>query len=472
MPSTSIRLDAEGTELAAALAAVPQQLGLSREFPAPVLAEAEAIAAIHPLPELDRTDVEFLTIDPAGATDLDQAMHLARDGEGYRVLYAIADVPAFVEPGGAIDAEARLRGQTIYAPDGRIPLHPAVLSEGVASLLPGQLRGAFVWDFELDAAARVRTSRVYRARVQSREQLDYETAQARIDDGSANEVLRLLKEVGLKRIALEHERGGASLGRQEVEVELRDGRYVLERRVPQPVEDWNAQLSLMTGMAGAALMLEGGVGILRTMPEADEHAVERFRRQAKTLGTPWPAGQRYGDYLRGLDTEDSRQLAIMHAAASLFRGAGYVAFDGAPPDNILQAAVAAPYTHVTAPLRRLVDRFALVLCEALSAGEPVPGWVRDALPELPSAMAASSSLAGQVDSRALNVVEAAVLAGRVGEEFEATVLSTATGYGTIQLVEPPVVARCNGELEPGATIRATLETAEVATGTVLFSVPG
>ena len=468
MPSTAIHLDADGTELAAALAAIPQQLGLARDFPPAVLAEAEAIARIGPLPELDRTEVEFLTIDPAGSTDLDQAMHLARDGEGYRVLYAIADVPAFVEPGGAIDVEARLRGQTIYAPDGRIPLHPAVLSEGAASLLPGQLRGAFVWDFELDAAARVTASRVYRARVQSREQLDYETAQARIDDGSANEVLQLLREVGVKRIALEQERGGASLGRQEVEVQLRDGHYELDRRAPLPVEDWNAQLSLMTGMAGAALMLAGGVGILRTMPDADERAIERFRHQARTLGSPWPATQRYGDYLRGLDTSDPRQLAIMHAAASLFRGAGYSAFDGTPPENTRQAAVAAPYTHVTAPLRRLVDRFALVLCEALSAGEPVPAWVRDALPELPSAMAASSSLAGQVDSRALNVVEAAVLSGRVGEEFEATVLSSAKGYGTIQLVEPPVVARCNGDLETGATVRATLETAEVATGTVLF----
>jgi hypothetical protein len=83
-------------------------------------------------------------------------------------------------------------------------------------------------------------------------------------------------------------------------------------------------------------------------------------------------------------------------------------------------------------------------------------------------MAASSSLAGQVDSRALNVVEAAVLSGRVGEQFEASVLSTANGYGTIQLLDPPVVARCNGELEAGATVLATLETAEVATGTVLL----
>jgi exoribonuclease R len=278
----------------------------------------------------------------------------------------------------------------------------------------------------------------------------------------------LLKEVGLKRIMLEQERGGASLGRQETEVELHGGHYVLQRRTPHPVEDWNAQLSLMTGMAAAQLMLDGGVGILRTMPPADDEAISRFRRQTQALGTPWPVDARYGDYLRSLNATDPKHLAIMHAAASLFRGAGYSPFDGAPPSQSEQAAVAAPYAHVTAPLRRLVDRFALVVCEALSAGEPVPRWAREALPELPSVMSRSSALAGQVDSRALNTVEAAVLADRVGELFEVTVLSASDGFGTVQLTEPPVVARCEGKLEPGATVNATLQTADIATGTVLF----
>lgn len=466
MPSTSVRLDADSAELTAALAKLT--VDLPRAFPPEVQAEAEAIAAIAPLPELDRTDVEFVTIDPLGATDLDQALFLAREGDGYRVLYAIADVPAFVEPGGAIDAEARRRGQTVYAPDGRIPLHPAVLSEGAASLLPGQPRGAFVWDLELDATANVTQSRVYRARVQSREQLDYATAQKRLDDNTASEALQLLREVGRKRVALEQQRGGASLGTQETEIALVDGHYVIERRQPLPVEDWNAQLSLMTGMTAAAMMLDGGIGILRTMPPADDEAIARFRRQTQALGSPWPPSQRYGDYLRSLDGADPRQRAILHAAASLFRGATYTPFDGELPAQTEQAAVAAPYAHVTAPLRRLVDRFGLVICEALSAGEPVPGWAREALPELPSAMSRSSQVAGQVDSQALNVVEAAVLTGREGEVFKVTVLSASDSYGTVQLAEPPVVARCDGALEPGATVRATLVTADIATGTVLF----
>ena len=470
MPYTPVRLHEADTELSAALAAIPEKLGISRTFPAAVEAEAAAAARLAPLPDFDRTDIPFVTIDPAGATDLDQALFLSREGDGYRVFYAIADVPAFVEPGGAIDTEARLRGQTIYAPDGRIPLHPTVLSEGVVSLLPGQLRGAYLWEFSLSSDATVTTARVYRARVQSREQLDYEGVQQQLDAGTASENLQLLKEVGIKRVALEAARGGASLRVPETEVEQHDGGYTIVRRSPLAVEGWNAQLSLMTGMAAAKMMLDGSVGILRTMPEADGVAETRFRRQAATLRSPWPTGQRYGDYLRELDTSDPRQLAIMHAAASLFRGAGYTPFDGAPPEITMQAAVAAPYAHVTAPLRRLVDRFGLVLCEALSAGEPVPAWVRSALPSLPAIMNASSSLAGQLDNKALDVVEAAVLSTRVGERFSATVLSMGKGYGTVQLEDPPVTARCDGSLEPGAAVTVRLDAAEISTGTVRFSV--
>ena len=116
------------------------------EFPADVLAEAERVAA-QPLsqPERDESDLPFVTIDPPGSMDLDQAMHLSREGDGYRVRYAIAHLESFVEPGGAIDAEARRRGQTIYAPDERTPLHPPVLSEGAASLLPEEVRPCLLY---------------------------------------------------------------------------------------------------------------------------------------------------------------------------------------------------------------------------------------------------------------------------------------------------------------------------------------
>lgn len=470
MPTTSLHLtpDAANNELATLLAALPEQLGLAREFPPAVLAEADAVAQAAPLPDPDRTDIEFATIDPAGSNDLDQAFQLVRDGAGYRFWYAIADVPAFVTPGGAIDVEAHKRGQTIYAPDGRIPLHPPVLSEGAASLLPDQLRGAFVWEFALDANANVTSSTVARGRVKSRRRLDYEGVQHQLDAGTADEALRLLHEVGGARQTLERARGGASLNLPEVLIDRVDGRYTATRRTQLPVEGWNAELSLLTGMEAATIMLAGKVGILRTMPPAEPEAIDRFRHQTRALGTPWPATQPYGDFLATLDGTNPQHLAILHAAGSLFRGAGYTPFDGEVPATTTQAAVGAPYAHVTAPLRRLVDRFGLVICEALAAGAPIPDWARTALPELPAEMSRSNNVSGQLDRRALDAVEAAVLAPRLGETFEGVIIAQNKSGSVVQLLDPAVTAECSGHPTTGEAVTVKLVTADVASSTVLF----
>jgi exoribonuclease R len=150
--------------------------------------------------------------------DLDQAMHLERRTGGYRVRYAIADVASFVAPGGAIDTEARLRGETLYSPDTRTPLHPPSLSEGAASLLPGEPRRALLWTIDLDDNGEERAVDVRRAVVRSVDRLDYVGAQAAIDGGTADERLRLLAVVGELRKKLEIDRGGISLPIPEQEI--------------------------------------------------------------------------------------------------------------------------------------------------------------------------------------------------------------------------------------------------------------
>src|SRR4051812_48374038 len=165
--------DPAGRELRAGFARIREELGVPLEFPAPVLAEAAAAAKSPDLPSYDVTDLPFLAIDPPGSTDLDQAMHLERRGSGYRVRYAIADVGAFVRAGGAIDAEAHRRGETLYSPDTRTPLHPPVLSEGATSLLPDQVRTALLWTIDLDAEGRQTAVELRRALVRSRDRLDY-----------------------------------------------------------------------------------------------------------------------------------------------------------------------------------------------------------------------------------------------------------------------------------------------------------
>jgi exoribonuclease R len=276
---------------------------VSVAFPPDVVAEAEASSANPTWPELDATDIEFCTIDPPGAKDLDQALHVSRRGAGYRVRYAIADVAAFVPPGGLVDREAHRRGETLYFPDMRAPLHPPVLSEGAASLLPGEVRPAFLWTIDLDETGETTQIDVRRARVRSRDQFDYASAQKLLDGGAGDERLLLLREVGLLRIERERERGGIDLPIAEQEVEADAGGYTLRFRAQLPVERWNAQVSLLTGMSAAEMMLYGDVGILRTLPTPELSAYTRLRRIARALGVRWDERETWPDVVRRLDPE-------------------------------------------------------------------------------------------------------------------------------------------------------------------------
>ena len=422
------------------------------EFPPDALAEAERAAAR--VFEGEPVDLPFVTVDPPGARDLDQALHIERRGAGHRVSYAIADLTRFVEPGGALDAAVWERGVTIYDPEGAVPLHPEVLSAGAASLLPGEVRPAVLWTLDLDGRGALEEVGLRRALVRSVAQHTYEDVPAG--------VLELLEEVGTRREALERERGGVSLPTPEQEV---DDDGTLRYRAPLPSERFNAQLSLLTGIAAADLMLRGGTGLLRTLAPAEPEAVERLRRVAGALGREWGAEQEYGEFIRALDPFDGRDAAILRAATAVLRGAGYAAFDGVAPADAGHAAIAEEYAHVTAPLRRLADRYATECAVAAHEGTPVPEWVRARLHELPDVMRAAEKRANEVERQAVDRAEARALARRVGERFEAVVI----GDGAIQLRDPAVRARCDGDPPLGETIQARLTAADPATGTVRFT---
>lgn len=474
MPRRPIRVTgAPEAPLRVALAALRDSLGIPESFPAGVREEAERAAKAPALPSHDATDIPFFTVDPPASDDLDQAMHLSRRGTGYRVRYAIADVAAFVAPGGALDAEAHRRVNTLYFPDRQIPLHPAVLGEGAASLLPGQPRPSVLWTLDLDAEGRTVAVDVRRALVRSRAKLDYAGVQRRIDDGTAEEPVALLGEIGRAREALEVERGGISLNVPEQEITERDHTYELAYRAPLPADGWNAQISLLTGMAAADLMLSAGNGVLRTLPAAPDGAVARLRRTATALHIEWPHHVSYAALIRTLDPHRPRHAAFLQECTTLLRGAGYTVFrDGQLPAITTHAAVAAPYTHCTAPLRRLADRYACELCLAAAAGHAPPDWVLAALDALPRQMAEGSRRAATVERECIDLVEAALLEDRVGDLFEACVVELSDhqpASGTVQLASPAVIGRIEGEhLTLGQRLRVRLTRADPGTAKALF----
>jgi exoribonuclease R len=463
-------------ELRLGVAAIQQEQGLSPEFPASVEQAAEAAARAPHLPERDLTELEFLTIDPVGAMDLDQAMHLETDGDGYVVHYAIADVMAFLQPGDPVDEEAHRRGESLYGADSKIPLHPKVLSEGAASLLPDQERPAFVWTIRLDSTGETVGATVERARVRSRQRLDYESVQRELNQAPAGSTLALLEVVGELRMAKEAERGGVSLPMPAQEIDVEDDGWLLEYREMLPVESWNAQISLLTGFAAASIMLEGEVGILRTLPPAPEYAVTRLRRTARALGIEWPAGQGHAEFIGSLDPSHPAQAAMVVACTSLLRGAGYAAFAGHVPDQPMHAALASTYAHVTAPLRRLVDRYGLEICVALCAGEKVPQWALDRLDDLPDIMRESGRKSHAYENAVLNLVEAWTLQSRIGEKFDGVITELDHDderKGTVMVREPAIEATVTSQspLPVGEDVIVILTDADPATRQVRFTIP-
>jgi exoribonuclease R len=449
------------------------EFALPADYPTAALVEAEQAVSGPIGPREDATDLPLVTIDPPGAKDLDQAMLLTRRGAGYRLDYAIADPGHFIAPGGPLDRESRRRGQTLYLPDGLVPLHPPLLSDEAASLLPDEVRPSVLWTIDCDSDGRPVDVRVRRALVRSVAQFDYDTVRDRLLADTPHPSYALLPALGRLRRELAVSRGAVELQlpeQQAVADSAGGWRLVLRSRVD--VEAWNAEMSLLTGMAAAELMLGAGIGVLRTLPPPDPDAMDSLRRRAHALGVDWPADTTAALVLAGLDPSRPEALAFHVDATRLLRGAGYSVLDtaaGLHAEITTHAGIGAAYAHVTAPIRRLVDRFGTEVCLAVANGGEVPAWTRAALPELPGLMATSDALASRVERACLSQVEAWVLADRVGETFPAVVLHAEARGGEVFVADPPVVSRCVGdELPEGERINVRLAEADPVRRKVTF----
>ncbi|MGW2039437.1 ribonuclease catalytic domain-containing protein [Streptomyces virginiae] len=470
--------------LGPALVELRAELKIPLVFPKRVLKAADKAVAEAQLDHKDATDLPFFTIDPPTSKDLDQAMHLERrPGGGFRVYYAIADVATYVRSGSPLDVEARDRIETLYFPDLKVPLHPPLLSEDVVSLLPGKPRPALLWQHDLDADGNVTASSVSRAMVCSRAKLSYEGVQQAIDDGTAEECLTLLREIGTLRETVEIERGGISVNLPDQEVTFQDGSFRLNYVAMLPVEGWNEQISLMTGMAAAQIMIDSGTGILRTQREHSAQVVGRLHEIATCLGIDWDLGVPYATLVRELDPTKREHMAFLTEATTNMPRAEYAVFrDHQTPEHTKHATIAAPYAHCTAPLRRLVDRYTGELCVAACADKPPPKWVLDALRCLPCDLARGKG--GVAGRQTVDLAEAVVLMDREGEMFDAAVIDTDAERndpdpltGRVYLADPAVLAKITStdgrKLRLGASVRARLERADPASDEdkVLFTLP-
>ena len=204
--------------------------------------------------------------------------------------------------------------------------------------------------------------------------------QAAAGNGTLPEPIALLPRLGRLLIARGLDRGAINLPIPEQLVQVEPGRGMAAGAAPTvPAEEWNAQVSLLTGMAAAGIMLAGGIGLLRTMPAprptrctVAARAAARWASRGRTVTLAVLAG-----VLAGIESGRAERCG-----ASWTRPPNCCAERDTPRSMDRRrmipghGAVAAPYAHVTAPLRRLADRYAAEVCLSLTAAREVPEWVR------------------------------------------------------------------------------------------------
>ena len=447
--------------LAQGLAAIRDQFRVPAAFPPEVSAAAEAAARRAPTAHADWTARPFVTLDPAGATDLDQAFAIEPAGTDYLLHYAIADVAWFVCDGDPIDSEAWVRGVTTYLPDGKSGLYPPVLAEGAASLLPDGPRPAVVFTTRVAPDGGVVLAGVERALIRSRAKLAYETV-------AADDLPPGFETIARRIAAAEDRRGAARVDPPEQEVERdAEGGFELRFRPLLPSERRNAALSLATNMAVADLLQAHRTGLFRVMAAPDAYAEARLRLTARAFGMDWPEAAPLAQFEKTFDPLDPRHAAFMLAVRRAGRGASYVPYrDGQTPWH---AAMAATYAHATAPLRRLADRYVVRAALAVASGQAVPEAVSAAFEQLPAVMDKAEARSGQIERAAIDLAETAILVHRTGEEFDAVVTDIGETGARIQLCDLPVVARVAADgVVPGAALTVRLESADPARRTLGF----
>ncbi len=429
---------------------VPEADDLGSEFE-PIAAQLTMNTEVS---RRDATDLPMVTLDPASSTDLDQAFYVTHEVNGDNkdmvLFYAIADIGAFVARGSAIEAQAWKQGNTVYCPDGSVPLYPRSLSSKRASLLPDGPRPAILLTVVVNPLGIARLRNVERAMVKSQAKLAYETVE---EQQLSVDMLELARRIATAELA----RGAARVDRPEQQIHpdssTPDGLTIVF--APHLAsEKYNAALSLATNLAVGHYFFEANIGLFRVMDDPNEHELKMLRSQAKALCIRWSADETLQNIVSRLSSTDQRDLAFAMAIRKTTGGARYMAWPFVLQDQITQtrnaqqknrpwhSAIADTYAHATAPMRRLADRYVLDLLVAhFSNDQKQIDELQQTLIRLPSIMEQAERTAAKVDRESLEAIESSLLKPLIGQLLTATIIDISHDGLQVQIEKPAVIWR-------------------------------
>jgi ribonuclease R len=335
---------------------------LTAQFPKDVLEQAERISEqvdARQLEEREDLRKEFIvTIDPDDARDFDDAIQVEKTKSGWRLGVHIADVATYVEPGSALDREARRRGNSVYLPDRVIPMLPERLSNGVCSLNAGVDRLTRSVFIHFDKHGVVKSARFARSVIRSAQRLTYKQAYSILSSPPGDQLgerLHLEWELAslLRRKRFEH--GGLDLDFPEVKVWVdKQGHPVRLERVENDESHQLIEEFMLAANEAVALELKKRAipTIYRVHENPDPEKLAEYREFVLSfdyrVGDLTHRGelQRLLAAIRGKPEEQALKVALLK---SLKRAR----YDPQPLGHYGLAKT--NYLHFTSPIRRYAD---------------------------------------------------------------------------------------------------------------------
>ena len=369
------RHDDDGIEIEIAL----RKFDLPHEFARPAQAAAKALPdAVREEDLKSRRDLRalpFVTIDGETAKDFDDAVHAVREGKGWRLWVAIADVSHYVRDGDALDATARERGTSVYFPRRVIPMLPERISNGLCSLNPSVDRLTMVCEMAIGPKGTVARFEFYPAVIRSQARLTYTEVWARLQSGKPPAHLATLYEVFRALFGARQQRGAIDFDTAETQI-IFDARGRIERIVATERNDAHRLIEecmLAANVCAGAYLAGAQHPVLyrvHDVPAAEK--VAALRVFLGELGLQLPGGEipRPGDYAKLMAQIQVRpdhgllqtvMLRSMKQAVYSPDNAGHfgLAFDA--------------YVHFTSPIRRYPDLLVHRAIRAVLAGKRYGG---------------------------------------------------------------------------------------------------
>jgi ribonuclease R len=338
-----------------------------RKFELPHQFSKRALAAARALPDSvqledgdkrrDLRSLEFVTIDGETARDFDDAVFCRRQGRGFCLWVAIADVSHYVRHGDALDVDARERGTSVYFPRRVIPMLPEKLSNGLCSLNPQADRLAMVCEMEITPSGEVSGYKFYAAAIRSRARLTYTEVWERLSSKTAQEHLVVLYDVFKVLLGQRERRGAIDFETVETRMEF-DARGKIEKIVPEPRNDAHRLIEecmLAANVCAGNFVAEHAHPVLYRVhdgPSAEK--VSALRAFLAELGLQLPGGEipRPADYAQLLQRIRKRpDFALLQTI--LLRSLKQAVYS---PNNAGHFGLAFDaYVHFTSPIRRYPD---------------------------------------------------------------------------------------------------------------------